>query len=63
MLELTREECLELQKRVVDKMYPADSDKEISRSMALIAAKATIATIREYERMKLQKQDHPQSAE
>ena len=41
VLELTEAECLELEKRV---------------SIAKIAITATISTIREYERMKAQKQ-------
>ncbi len=59
MLELTNEECVELEKRVVDKF-----DGEMRQGFVQLAAKVTIMTLREYERMALNRkmsENPPQS--
>lgn len=58
MLELTEAECLELEKRVSEKFSGSDDEPvgKLSAVIAKIAIAATISTIREYERMKAQKQ-------
>lgn len=47
MLELTQEQCKELENRVVEKFKG-----ELHQEFARIATMATIHTIREYEKMK-----------
>lgn len=67
MLELTKEECLELEDRVTSKMYSAlqkgDKDPSFYETILRVASRATITTIREYERMQAEKKDRLQSAE
>lgn len=57
MLELTSKECLELEKRVAEKLRSSslNTDEKSSglyETIGQLAARATIVTIREYERMK-----------
>ena len=58
VLELTEAECLELEKRVSKKFSGTDDEPagKLGAAIAKIAIAATISTIREYERMKAQKQ-------
>ena len=58
MLELTKEQCLELEKRVRENLkgsfdgpYP-----ELQEAIAQMAVTAVITTMREYEKMKLENQ-------
>ena len=62
MTELTPEKCLELEKTVVAKLCPPNTDKDNSFSrmreaMCIIAARTTIVTIQEYEKMKRNEED------
>ena len=57
MLELTKEECLELEKRVAEKLHASLPDEGnaaqgLYEILSQMASRATIMTIREYERMK-----------
>lgn len=55
MVELTSEECAMLEKTVTEKICAAlgdDAGGRMYRVMTQTAVRATIATIREYERMK-----------
>lgn len=62
MLELSKDECLALEKRVASKLhaaFPNDTDDATQRLfevMSQMASRAAIATIREYERMQAEKQ-------
>lgn len=57
MLELTKEQCLELEERVREKLKGSFTgpNPEIQEAIAQMAVTAVIATIREYEKMKDQK--------
>lgn len=55
MLELTKEECMELEKRVHEKLCRNLDDSgsaSLYSTISKVAILATISTIREYERMK-----------
>lgn len=57
MLELTKEECLELEKRVAEKLHSSFPDEggasqKMYEVLSRMASRAAIMTIREYERMK-----------
>ena len=62
MLELTPEQWLELEKRVADKLHATiqDNDDNLSQLRALLiqnSIRATITTIREYEKMQAEQKD------
>lgn len=63
MLELTKEECLELEKRVTEKIHQSfpeetqDGNQRLYEIICRMASRATIMTIREYERLQAAKQD------
>lgn len=63
MLELTKEECLELEERVAKKIHSSfpdsndDSKQKLYEIVSRMASRATIITIREYEKMKSEKQN------
>lgn len=60
MLELTKEECMELEKRVHDKLCSNLDDSgfaSLYSTISKVAILATISTIREYERMKCDASD------
>lgn len=64
MLELTKEECMELERRVVEKLHSAlpDSDSSMQRlyeTISHMASRAAIMTIREYERLQVEKKNQP----
>ena len=67
MLELTKEECLELEKRVAQKVHssfpdsPDDGQQKLYEVISHMASRATIVTIREYEKMKAEKQNLQQA--
>ena len=55
MLELTQEQCLELEQKVHHKLCGSIDDSGISRLYAVImqaAIRATIITLREYEKLR-----------
>lgn len=56
MLELTKEECLELERRVTEQVHQASESEgakpDLYEVICRVAARATVMTIREYERMK-----------
>ena len=54
MLELTTDQCLELERRVREKLSGSfdGPNPEIQEAIAKAAVPAVIATMREYERMK-----------
>ncbi len=62
MLELSKDECLELEKRVTAKVhaaFPSESGNATWRlyeAIAQTASRTTIMTIREYEKMQAEKQ-------
>lgn len=58
MLELTKEQCLDLEKRVIEKLKGSfdGPNPEIQEAVAQMAVVAVIATMREYERMNLENQ-------
>lgn len=53
MLELTKEQCIELEKRVREKLKGAfdGPNPDVQEAIAQMAVTAVIATMREYERM------------
>lgn len=60
MLELTHDQCKELQKRTEEKIREMFSDNpktELARVIAELAVISTICTIREYERMQQQNEE------
>ncbi len=64
MLELSKEECLELERRVAEKLHSAlpEGDSALQRMyevLSKMASRAAIMTIREYERMKISHSDQP----
>lgn len=66
MLELTHEECRELERRVGKNFgFPksAGTEESLSSVVARVATRATISTIREYEKMLAEKQARQQCIE
>ncbi|WP_294856393.1 hypothetical protein [uncultured Oscillibacter sp.] len=65
MLELTHEECFELERRVTEKIHQENQSKsekpDLYEMIFKVATRATIATIREYERMKNDEKSDPQA--
>lgn len=63
MQELSKKECLELEQRVADKMNSAfsdeitDTNKRLYETLIRLASRATIMTIREYEKMQVENQE------
>ncbi len=63
MLELTKEECLELEERVAQKVHSSfpdscdDNTQKLYEVICRMASRATITTIREYEKMQVEKQN------
>ena len=61
-LELSKDECLELEKRVAAKLHAAfpsgsdDAKQRLYEVMAQMASRATIMTVREYEKMQAERQ-------
>lgn len=66
MLELTHEECRELERRVAKSMVfltSAGTEDSLASVVARVATRATISTIREYEKMLAEKQARQQCVE
>lgn len=63
MIELTEAECLELEKKVSEKFSNSDDSGsgKLGAVIARVASRATILTIREYEKMKAPPQVDQQS--
>ena len=53
MLELPKEQCLDLEKRVIEKLKGSfdGPNPDVQEAIAQMAVTAVIATMREYERM------------
>lgn len=55
MVELTKEQCLELEKRALEKLgakSDASGASKLYSTLASVAVRATIVTLQEYEKMK-----------
>lgn len=67
MIELSQDECTELEQRTVARLHKIFTDPsgnvEVAGLIAQIAARATIITIRKYEKMKAEPQGLSQTAE
>lgn len=66
MLELTKEECMDLEKRVAQKIHSSfpdasdDGQQKLFEVICRMASRAAITTIREYEKMQAEKQTNQQ---
>lgn len=64
MIELTKEQCLKLEAAVMDALcseLPEDGNSHLAKMITQIAARTTITTIQEYERMIGSRSNSPQS--